>query len=91
LYGGGGGGSSGYGSTWTGGTGGQGVVVIQFYNGSTYSNVVLTSGSSYSVPAGTKNIKFWAIGAGGGGSGATSNDSDSGGGGGAGGIAYISI
>lgn len=91
LYGGGGGGSSGYGSTWTGGTGGQGVVVLQFYNGSTNSNVVLTSGSSYAVPDGTKNIKFWAIGGGGGGSGATSNDGDSGGGGGAGGVAYIAI
>jgi len=91
LYGGGGGGSSGYGSTWTGGTGGQGVVVLQFYDGSTYTNVVRTSGSSYAVPAGTKSIKFWAIGAGGGGSGATSNDGDSGGGGGAGGIAYTAI
>jgi hypothetical protein len=50
--------------------------------------VILTSGSSYTIPAGTTTMDIWVIGAGGGGSGATSNDGDSGGGGGAGGVSY---
>jgi hypothetical protein len=50
--------------------------------------VVLTSGSSYSVPANTLTIKAWLIGGGGGGASALASDTSSGGGGAAGGIAY---
>ena len=90
-YGGGGGGASGYGSTWHGGIGGQGVVVIAYYNGASFvSSVVLVAGTSVSVGVGITLAKVWAIGAGGGGAGATSNDSDSGGAGAAGGVSYIS-
>ncbi len=86
LYGGGGGGAAGFSATnMTGGAGGQGVVVISPVGG---TNVVKTSGSSYTVPAGITTIKVWAIGAGGGGGGATDIDPSSGGGGGAGGVAY---
>ena len=88
LYGGGGGGASGYGSNWTGGIGGQGVVVVQSYNGSTYANTVLTTGTSYAIPSGTVSFKVWAIGAGGGGAGSTTSDGTSGGAGGAGGVSY---
>jgi hypothetical protein len=88
LYGGGGGGASGYESNWTGGTGGQGVVVLQIYNGSTYSSVILTSGTSYTVAGGSQLVKMWAVGGGGGGAGSTSVDNRSGGAGGAGGTAY---
>ena len=49
---------------------------------------VFTSGSSYTLPAGSCTVKVWAIGGGGGAAGATSNDGDSGGGGGAGGVVY---
>jgi hypothetical protein len=85
LFGGGGGGASGFGQNWTGGNGGQGVVVVQSYNGSSYSNTVLTTGTTYTFPVGTISFKVWAIGAGGGGAGSTSSDSTSGGAGGAGG------
>ena len=50
--------------------------------------VVLTSGNSWTVPAGVTSIKVWAIGAGGGGAGSIALDQTSGGGGGAGGTAY---
>lgn len=56
--------------------------------GSTPLYVVLSSGTSYTVPAGYTQAKVWAVGAGGGGGGATSNDGTAGGGGGAGGVAY---
>jgi hypothetical protein len=59
--------------------------VLQF-NGTT--TVVLTSGTSYTVPANTNSIKAWLIGAGGGGAGSPATDATSGGGGGAGGISY---
>ena len=89
-YGGGGGGASGFGSTWHGGTGGQGVVVIAYYNEASFvSSVVLVAGTSVSVGVGITQAKVWAIGAGGGGAGATTSDSDSGGGGAAGGVSYI--
>ena len=93
-FGGGGGGSAGYfyitPMNWAGGDGGQGVVVIAFYNGSTFLNsVVLTSGNSYTVGAGITSAKVWATGGGGGGGGSTSDDSTVGGGGGAGGVAYV--
>lgn len=49
---------------------------------------VLTSGTSWTVPAGVTSIKVWAVGAGGGGGGSNGNDSRAGGGGGGGGVAY---
>lgn len=93
-YGGGGGGAGGYFSlgtiNWAGGDGGQGVVVIAYYNGaSLVSAQVLASGTSVTVPAGVTAAKVWAIGAGGGGGGSTANDGTSGGSGGAGGVAFI--
>jgi hypothetical protein len=48
----------------------------------------LTSGTSYSIPAGTLTLKAWLIGAGGGGAGSPATDTTAGGGGGAGGISY---
>ena len=93
-YGGGGGGAAGYFSigsiNWSGGDGGQGVVVIAYYNGATFLNsVVLTTGTSVTVGAGVTSAKVWAIGGGGGGGGSTENDGTSGGSGGAGGVAYV--
>lgn len=88
LYGGGGSGAAGYTlANRVGGTGGQGVVVIQTNTGAVF---VLISGSSWAVPsnAGITSIKVWAIGAGGGGAGATSIDVTSAGGGGAGRVEY---
>jgi hypothetical protein len=88
LYGGGGGGAAGGSgcSDFTGGSGGQGVVVISFSNG---TDVVMTSGSSFAVPAGATSAKVWAVAAGGSGAGALGNtDSTSGGAGGAGGVVY---
>jgi hypothetical protein len=87
-YGGGGGGAAGYTATQTGGTGGQGVIVLQITTNSGTSNTVLTSGTSYTLPAGTISFKAWAIGAGGGGGGCGPVDSSSASGGGAGGVAY---
>jgi hypothetical protein len=49
--------------------------------------VVLTSGTSYQIPAGVTTVKAWAVGGGGGGAGASASDGVSGGGGGAGGAA----
>ncbi len=93
-YGGGGGGAGGYfgpsSINWAGGDGGQGVVVIAFYNGASLVNsVVLIDGSSITVSAGITSAKVWAIGGGGGGGGATQSDGTSGGSGAAGGVAYI--
>jgi len=87
LYGGGGGGASGYSAVQTGGRGGQGAVVCQFVGGST-QYIVLTSGTAYTVPAGTTAVRIWAIGAGGGGAGSPAQDGTAGGGGGAGGISF---
>ena len=87
LYGGGGGGASGYTAIQTGGTGGQGVVIVQLLTG-TYQYVLLSSGTSYTIPSNTTSVKIWAVGAGGGGSGTAANDLTSGGGGGAGGVSY---
>jgi len=91
-YGGGGGGAAGFSAiNMVGGAGGQGVVVIAFYNGAILLNTrVCTNGSSILVGPSANNVKAWAIGAGGGGAGSTDNDGVSGGGGGAGGVAYIS-
>ncbi|MEI8115037.1 MAG: IPT/TIG domain-containing protein [Bacteroidia bacterium] len=93
-FGGGGAGAGGYFYTspmnWAGGEGGQGVVVIAYYNGATFLNsVVLTSGSSVTVGAGITSAKVWAVGGGGGGAGATNDDGTAGGGGAAGGLAYV--
>jgi hypothetical protein len=84
-FGGGGGGAAGYTASVTGGTGGQGVLIIRRNDTTT---TVLTSGTSYSIPAGTTSIKVWLIGAGGGGAGSPQSDGTSGGAGAAGGIAY---
>lgn len=94
YIGGGGGGAGGYFSlgsiNWAGGEGGQGAVVIAYYNGaSLISAHVLLSGSSATAPANTSSAKVWAIGGGGGGGGATQDDGTSGGSGAAGGVAYI--
>ena len=88
LYGGGGGGAAGATSTRTGGFGGGGAVVCRFTKQGTVQYAVLTSGTSYTVPSGTLDVKIWAVGGGGGGAGATSTDATAGGGGGAGGVAY---
>lgn len=87
LYGGGGGGASGYSAVQTGGRGGQGAVVCQF-SGVTTQFIILTSGTSIVIPAGTSSVRIWAIGAGGGGAGSPAQDGTTGGGAGAGGIAY---
>lgn len=50
--------------------------------------VVLTSGTTWTVPQNVTSIKVWAIGAGGGGAGAEPTTYSAGGGGAAGGIAY---
>lgn len=86
LYGGGGGGASGGHAAHNGGTGGAGVVIAHF-TGGTPAQVILASGTIYAVPAGTTQVKIWAIGAGGGGSGVDPGDGTCGGGGGAGGVA----
>lgn len=92
-FGGGGGGAAGYFDVtvnWAGGDGGQGVVVVAYFNASTLTQaLVLNTGTSVTVPAGVTSAKVWAIGGGGGGGGATQNDGTSGGSGGAGGVAYI--
>ncbi len=93
-FGGGGGGAGGYfyqGSmNWAGGEGGQGAIVVAWYNNATMSSAqVLISGTTVTAPAGTTSAKVWAIGAGGGAGGATANDVSAGGGGGAGGTAYV--
>ena len=81
-YGGGGGGASGFGAVnMVGGTGGQGVLVIAFYNGASFLNtIVYSTGSSLTIPAGVTSVKAWAIGAGGGGAGSTNSDGTVGGG-----------
>lgn len=48
------------------------------------TDVVLVSGSSWTVPSGVTSVKVWVIGAGGGGAGSTASDGTSGGAGGAG-------
>ena len=87
LYGGGGGGAAGLSAIQTGGAGGGGAIVLQITAGTT-QYVVLTSGTSYSLPSTATSFKAWVIGAGGGGAGSPASDPTSGGGGGAGGVAY---
>jgi hypothetical protein len=90
FLGGGGGGAAGFnGTAKTGGNGGDGAIVLQMTVSGTPTYNVLTSGTSYSIPANTTFIKIWAIGAGGGGAGASA-DSTAGGAGGAGGISLMS-
>jgi len=87
--GGGGGGAAGLSATnMTGGRGGDGIVVIQLNDATT---TVLTSGTSFTIPANTTTMKIWAIGAGGGGGGSTNVDAGAGGGGGAGGLVYYAF
>lgn len=52
------------------------------------SSVLLTSGTSWTVPDGATSIKVWAIGAGGGGGGVSTLDNSAAAGGGAGGLSY---
>lgn len=58
----------------------------------TKTAAVMSSGTSWTVPAGVTSIKVWAVGAGGGGAGAghpvSGGDTTAGGGGGSGGTAY---
>jgi|GEM_PF-1361432 len=91
MYGGGGGGAAGLNViNMTGGSGGQGVLVVAFYNGASYLNtIVYQNGSSLTVGGLATSVKVWAIGAGGGGAGSTDNDGTAGGGGAGGGVAYI--
>ena len=90
FLGGGGGGAAGFnGTAKTGGNGGDGAIVLQMTVSGTPTYNVLTSGTSYSIPANTTFITIWAIGAGGGGAGAAA-DSTAGGAGGAGGISLMS-
>lgn len=85
LYGG-GSGSFSYGSASSiSGAGGNGAVVCQFV-GATTTYVVLTSGTSYTVPSGTDSVKIWVVGAGG--SGSNSSQYNVGKGGAAGGVAW---
>jgi hypothetical protein len=56
--------------------------------GSCPAPTVLTTGTSWTVPAGVTSVKVWAIGAGGGGAGTPAQDDVASGAGGAGGVAY---
>jgi hypothetical protein len=91
MYGGGGGGASGFSAlNMVGGAGGQGVLVVAFYNGVSFLHTtVYQNGTSLTITPLITSVKVWAIGAGGGGAGSTDNDGTVGGGGGAGGVAYI--
>lgn len=91
YFGGGGGGASGYGQTWTGGSGGSGFVAIKRLTSGVVAYDFLTTSGSYVVPTGTTEMKVWAVGAGGGGAGSTSNDGVSGGAGGAGGLSFLEL
>ena len=93
MYGGGGGGAAGLNAiNMIGGAGGQGVLVVAFYNGVTFLNsTVYNSGTSLVIGPVVTSVKVWAIGAGGGGAGSTNNDGTVGGGGGAGGTAFITM
>lgn len=54
--------------------------------------VLLTSGTSYTVPANVHTLKIWAVGGGGGGAGVNANAANTaGGGGGAGGVVYKAV
>jgi alpha-tubulin suppressor-like RCC1 family protein len=90
LFGGGGGGAAYYtpsSTLWPGGTGGNGVVVIQTITSTSTANLLLTGSGVYTPPIDIVNVKIWAIGGGAGGfSGAAQTR-----GGGAGGIAYMEI
>jgi len=66
----------------------QGEGIVEAPTSSGPVDVVLTSGTSWTVPQGITSLKVWAIGGGGGGAGSPPNDGTSGGGGGAGGLAY---
>ena len=94
LYGGGGGGaSSGTGSganCYVGGAGGKGVVVIQYYSGSSIiSSTIYANSGTFNITAGMTSMKVWAIGGGGAGGCCDANNKCSSGGGAAGGIAVV--
>lgn len=90
-YGGGGGGASADNSgSYNGGAGGDGVLVLALTSASGDSYQILTSGTSYTLPAGTLGVKAWLVGGGGGGAGVGSTYNTAGGGGGAGGTCVSS-
>jgi hypothetical protein len=89
LFGGGGGGASGNGPIRQGGIGGAGAIVLAISTISSTTYSLLTSGTSYSIPANATAFSLWAIGAGGGGGGSTTSDGVSAGGGGAGGVSKV--
>ena len=91
LYGGGGGGAAGYNTpNQSGGKGGDGAIVVAFFDASDVllSANLYSSSGNITIVAGVTSVKVWAIGAGGGGAGSINSDGTSGGGGGAGGVAY---
>jgi hypothetical protein len=59
------------------------VIIAQFQD-ATPNVAIITSGSTYTVPANTTSVKLWAVGGGGGGAGASASNGPAGGGGGAG-------
>lgn len=92
LYGGGGGGGSGWTAIQTGGTGGNGAIVINYVGAATPYVLIATGANATSpIPSGTTSMKVWAIGGGGGGAGCAAIDGTSGGGGSAGGVAFGTI
>ena len=89
--GGGGGGAAGFNAgNMRGGTGGQGLVFIRYYNSGSNTVIIRSSGTSYTLPSDTTSFEVWGIGGGGGGGGSTNVDGGSGSGGGAGGMIYRS-
>ncbi len=91
LFGGGGGGAAGFNlPNRIGGNGGNGAVVVAYYNvsGTLIESKIINTGNSFTVPLNASTVRVWAVGAGGGGAGATNIDGTSGGGGGAGGTAF---
>ena len=91
LGGGGGGGAAGYTAPdMTGGSGGVGMLLVQSFNGSSYTKAIFfgPTSATYTLPNGTISFQVWLIGGGGGGAGSAGYDGNSGGGGGAGGATY---
>jgi alpha-tubulin suppressor-like RCC1 family protein len=90
LFGGGGGGAAYYtpsNTLWPGGTGGNGVVIVQTITSTSTANLLLAGSGVYIPPIDVVHLKIWAIGGGAGGfSGPVQTP-----GGGAGGIAYMEI
>ena len=91
IGGGGGGGAAGYSApNMTGGSGGVGMLLVQSFNGSSYTKAIFfgPTSATYTLPNGTISFQVWLIGGGGGGAGSAGYDGNSGGGGAAGGGVY---